>query len=144
MVIAPTGIIAVRPLGKDRLRRHQVFDEEPFEFKAGQAGFGSDFDSDNVGFEDTTHENFDSAGCGASQSFVPKNQNCDPVKKALEALELNGADRGKVTERQVKKAFHKMALRVHPDKNPAPDAEEKFNTLTRHKDLLLKYIKDRH
>ncbi|KAG9342242.1 hypothetical protein JZ751_016744 [Albula glossodonta] len=30
------------------------------------------------------------------------------------------------TERQIKKAFHKLAMQYHPDKNKSPDAEAKF------------------
>ncbi|CAL8261068.1 unnamed protein product [Merluccius merluccius] len=33
------------------------------------------------------------------------------------------------TERQIKKAFHKLAMRYHPDKNKSPDAEMKFREI---------------
>lgn len=33
------------------------------------------------------------------------------------------------TERQIKKAFHKLAMKLHPDKNKSPDAEAKFREI---------------
>lgn len=33
------------------------------------------------------------------------------------------------TERQIKKAFHKLAMTYHPDKNKSPDAEGKFREI---------------
>lgn len=33
------------------------------------------------------------------------------------------------TERQIKKAFHKLAMKYHPDKNKSPDAESKFREI---------------
>lgn len=33
------------------------------------------------------------------------------------------------TERQIKKAFHKLAMRHHPDKNKSPDAEMRFREI---------------
>lgn len=33
------------------------------------------------------------------------------------------------TERQIKKAFHKLALKYHPDRNKGPDAEAKFREI---------------
>lgn len=33
------------------------------------------------------------------------------------------------TERQIKKAFHKLALKYHPDRNKSPDAESKFREI---------------
>uniref|UniRef100_A0A3Q3W3M7 DnaJ homolog subfamily B member 9 n=1 Tax=Mola mola TaxID=94237 RepID=A0A3Q3W3M7_MOLML len=33
------------------------------------------------------------------------------------------------TERQIKKAFHKLALKYHPDRNKRPDAEAKFREI---------------
>lgn len=33
------------------------------------------------------------------------------------------------TERQIKKAFHKLALKYHPDRNKDPDAEAQFREI---------------
>ncbi|KAM9327650.1 dnaJ homolog subfamily B member 9-like [Pholidichthys leucotaenia] len=33
------------------------------------------------------------------------------------------------TERQIKKAFHRLALKYHPDRNKGPDAEAKFREI---------------
>lgn len=33
------------------------------------------------------------------------------------------------TERQIKKAFHKRAMKYHPDKNKSPDAEVRFREI---------------
>ncbi|CAL8318516.1 unnamed protein product [Lota lota] len=33
------------------------------------------------------------------------------------------------SERQIKKAFHKLAMKYHPDKNKSPDAESKFRDI---------------
>lgn len=39
-----------------------------------------------------------------------------------------GVDK-KASDKEIKKAFRKLALQLHPDKNKSPDAEEKFREI---------------
>ncbi|KAF3688616.1 DnaJ -like protein subfamily B member 9 Microvascular endothelial differentiation gene 1 protein [Channa argus] len=40
------------------------------------------------------------------------------------------------TERQIKKAFHKLAMKYHPDKNKSPDAEVRFREIAEAYEIL--------
>ncbi|XP_066524730.1 dnaJ homolog subfamily B member 9 [Hoplias malabaricus] len=40
------------------------------------------------------------------------------------------------SERQIKKAFHKLAMKYHPDKNKSPDAEAKFRKIAEASETL--------
>jgi DnaJ family protein B protein 9 len=44
------------------------------------------------------------------------------------------------TERQIKKAFHKLAMRYHPDKNKSPDAEMKFREIAEGMDIIFLHL----
>lgn len=47
------------------------------------------------------------------------------------------------SERQIKKAFHKLAMKYHPDKNKSPDAETNFREIAEgkcHNGFLVLYV----
>ncbi|MEY4018774.1 MAG: hypothetical protein RLZZ590_74 [Actinomycetota bacterium] len=49
--------------------------------------------------------------------------------------EVLGVDRG-ATEDQIKKAYRKLARELHPDVNPAPEAQERFKLVTHAYEVL--------
>ncbi|KAM4572715.1 dnaJ homolog subfamily B member 9a isoform 1-T2 [Odontesthes bonariensis] len=49
--------------------------------------------------------------------------------------DILGVPRG-ASERQIKKAFHKLAMKYHPDKNKSPDAEVRFREIAEAYEIL--------
>ncbi|XP_017261148.1 dnaJ homolog subfamily B member 9a [Kryptolebias marmoratus] len=49
--------------------------------------------------------------------------------------DILGVPRG-ATERQIKKAFHKLAMKFHPDRNKSPDAELRFREIAEAYEVL--------
>ncbi|KIK94185.1 hypothetical protein PAXRUDRAFT_122320, partial [Paxillus rubicundulus Ve08.2h10] len=47
-----------------------------------------------------------------------------------------------VNDTDLKKAYRKQAMKYHPDKNPSPDAEEKFKDIRQVASLLGDYVRD--
>lgn len=48
--------------------------------------------------------------------------------------DILGVPKG-ATERQIKKAFHRLAMKFHPDKNKSPDAEVRFREIAEGKHI---------
>lgn len=49
--------------------------------------------------------------------------------------DILGVPKG-ATERQIKKAFHRLAMKFHPDKNKSPDAEVRFREFAEGKQFV--------
>ena len=71
--------------------------------------------------------------CGTIDGLAPHPQrSCarlGPLSMSVDHYATLGLDRG-TTAAQVKEAYRKLALRLHPDVNDAPEAEELFANLT--------------
>ena len=55
---------------------------------------------------------------------------CKDILSKKDYYEILGVQRSS-TEDEIKKAYRKQALRLHPDKNKAPQAEEAFKQLSK-------------
>ncbi len=64
--------------------------------------------------------------------FVPK---LVPMKMGKDYYKILGIAKG-ATEDDIKKAYRKMALKFHPDKNKAPGSEEKFKEIAEAYEVL--------
>jgi molecular chaperone DnaJ len=51
------------------------------------------------------------------------------MDKKRDYYEILGVDRN-ATKEEIKRAYRRLALKYHPDKNPSPDAEEKFKEIS--------------
>lgn len=56
-------------------------------------------------------------------------------KKALDPYKVLGVERT-ATQREIQKAFHKLSLQYHPDKNKTKGAQEKFSEINNAYDIL--------
>ena len=61
--------------------------------------------------------------------------NIDRVLTAKDYYQLLGVSRD-ASERDIKKAFRKLAVKYHPDKNKAADAEDKFREIAKAYEVL--------
>ena len=57
------------------------------------------------------------------------------VKMGKDYYDILGIKKG-ASEDDIKKAYRKQALRFHPDKNKAPNAEDKFKEIAEAYDVL--------
>lgn len=82
-----------------------------------------------------------------SQAMTPQAMPAKENPKAATALTPEAVNALKIlgltetaTKEQIKKAYNKLALTYHPDKNKSKDAEEKFKEVLNANELLKKYF----
>jgi DnaJ-class molecular chaperone len=58
------------------------------------------------------------------------------MRMGKDYYKILGLSRSAATDEDVKKAYRKMALKFHPDKNKSPGAEEKFKEIAEAYEVL--------
>ena len=69
----------------------------------------------------------------------PKTDKISKRKMGRDFYAILGVQRG-ATDEEIRKAYRKKALQYHPDKNKAPNAEEKFKEIA----LAFEVLKDKN
>jgi len=62
------------------------------------------------------------------------------VDRALALVAVGFSPTSTPTDGEVNAAFKRLAVECHPDKNPSPDAAERFKVASAARDLLLRRI----
>ncbi|OJT06717.1 DnaJ-like protein 1 [Trametes pubescens] len=70
-----------------------------------------------------------------SPSVMTQNSDNDSVTSELTPRKMLGVPTD-VNDTDLKKAYRKQAIKYHPDKNPSPDAEEKFKDISKAYQIL--------
>lgn len=60
---------------------------------------------------------------------------CADVLKKKDYYDILGIQKG-ANENEIKKAYRKLAIKVHPDKNPAPKSSDAFKKVSQAYDCL--------
>jgi tetratricopeptide (TPR) repeat protein len=78
----------------------------------------------------------DSSGSSRQQSNKPREQSNASISNNGDHYSVLGVKRN-ATESEIKKAYRKMALKYHPDKNQAADASDVFRRVTEAYEVLM-------
>eukprot|EP01084_Bolivina_argentea_P131401 231935_1 len=95
--------------------------------------------SANLNRESTANASTSSIG-SQSSSRMTRDEEVTMVRKILRARDyystLGLSKGGDIDEKQLKKKYRKLALKLHPDRNKSPGAEEAFKKLSKAYDCL--------